>query len=81
MTTLKQTREKHGSCYTSPATGVPLYTRRDIDDWLKQKRTKYPRLNNYPDYATKIELIEYVDVLTDWCSDREKYTELLEEKE
>lgn len=58
---------------------VISYIITDVKEWLQQKRTKYPRLNNYPDYATKIELIEYVDILTDWASDREEYTELLEE--
>ena len=41
MTTLKQIRKKNGSCYTSPNTGVPLYTERDIEEWLQQKHKTF----------------------------------------
>ena len=52
-----------------------------VKDWLQQKPLdKFPRLNKYPDEATPIELIEYVEKLTDWCAVvEEREFELLEE--
>ena len=79
MTTLTQifdaTEEFKGrNIYIAYITGL-------VKEWLQQKPVgKFPRLNNYPDDATKIQLIEYVEKLTDWCQRvEEREFELLEE--
>ena len=77
MTTLKQILEKVR--YLDSLQNWQV--RKCVKEWLQQKRTKYPRLNNYPDYATKIELVNYVEELTDWAIEREEYIELLEDLE
>lgn len=32
---------------------------------------EFPKLGKYPHEATKEELVEYVDILTDWCVEAE----------
>lgn len=52
---------------------IRIYLERIVDGLAKQLQEigKFPRLGNYPHDATKKELVEYVEELTDWASDIE----------
>ena len=45
--TLLEIRAKNHGEYTSPATGVPLYTARDVEDWLKQWKSDFVTKKKY----------------------------------
>lgn len=40
MTTLKQIWKENGSLYRTPMLGSPLFQKKDVKEWLQQKRPK-----------------------------------------